>query len=142
VSAITDLVGGIVAGLGKTAIDIRTAISGVSPETAGKLAEIAANLEAQKAAAENSLITGQLEINKVEAANPNLFIAGWRPFIGWCCGAIFAWNYLFRPVASAIWPAAQLPSIDVATMMPVLLGLLGLAAARTVEKTQGTQGNH
>ena len=141
-SALTDLVGGIVSGLGDTAVKLRTAITGVDPATAGKLAQIAAEIEAAKAAAEASLLQGQLEINKVEAASPNLFIAGWRPFIGWCCGGIFAYNYIFRSVAQAIWPAAQLPTIDVATMMPVLLGLLGLAAARTVEKVQGSQGNH
>jgi hypothetical protein len=141
-SAITDLIGGIVSGLGDTAIKIRTAITGKDPAMDAKLAQLALEVEAEKAKAESAMATGQLDINKVEAASPNIFIAGWRPFIGWCCGAIFAWNYLFRPVASAIWPTAQLPSIDIATMMPVLLGLLGLAAARTVEKTQGAQGNH
>lgn len=141
-SAITDLIAGAISGLGKTAIDVRTAITGLDPATAGKLQEIAANAEASRQQYEAELLKAQMDINKQEAASTSVFIAGWRPFIGWCCGAIFAYNYLFRPVAVAIFPGAQLPAIDLATMMPVLLGLLGLGAARTVEKINGAQGNH
>ena len=163
-SVITDIVSGIAGTIGKAAIDIRTAITGVSPETAGKLAEIAANLEAQKAKAETDLLQGQLDVDKVEAASPNVFIAGWRPFIGWVCGAAFALNFVLLPIAqwiiqiigvtvpvtslngSAIPVTTQQPlklfDLDLATMLPVLLGMLGLGGMRTYEKVNKAQGNH
>jgi hypothetical protein len=163
-SVITDIVSGIAGTIGKAAIDIRTAITGVSPETAGKLAEIAANLEAQKERAETELLQGQLEINKVEAASPNIWIAGWRPFIGWVCGAAFVMNFVLLPIAqwiiqiigvtvpittlngSAMPVTTQQPlklfDLDLATILPVLLGLLGLGGMRTYEKVKSAQGNH
>jgi hypothetical protein len=140
-SVITDIITGIAGNVGKAAIDIRTAITGLDPATAGKLQEIAANLEAQKAKADTDLLQGQLDINKVEAASPNLFIAGWRPAVGWVCVSIFAYNYIIRPLLTLI-PGVVLPALDLGEVSPVLMGLLGLGAMRTVEKIKAASGNH
>lgn len=83
-------------------------------------------------------ITGQLEINKSEAQSSSVFVSGWRPFIGWVCGAAFAWNWIGLPVAKVSLGLAgyvmELAPADLSEMMPVLLGMLGLSVMRTVEK--------
>lgn len=91
---------------------------------------------------ELSLILGQLAINKQEAAHKSLFVAGWRPFIGWTCGVAFAYAFVLSPVARTIMAAngidiTDLPVLNVADMMPVLLGMLGLGGLRTYEKFRG-----
>jgi hypothetical protein len=81
---------------------------------------------------------GQTDINVVEAANTNLFVSGWRPFIGWVCGAGFAVQFVIGPLAE--WGSAlyghpvKFPQMDTGTMMPLLLGMLGLGGLRTAEK--------
>lgn len=86
-------------------------------------------------------IAGQLDIDKVEAASSSLFVAGWRPFIGWICGVAFGVQFVVGPLAS--WGSrlyghpVDFPPMDVATMMPLLFGMLGLGAYRTAEKLQG-----
>jgi hypothetical protein len=90
---------------------------------------------------ELAVITGQMEINKNEAANPSVFVSGWRPFIGWVCGSACAWNWIGLPLAKAIAVYHQVPfaltPADLSEMMPVLIGLLGLGGLRTIEKIQG-----
>jgi hypothetical protein len=90
---------------------------------------------------ELAIIAGQLEINKVEAANPSVFVSGWRPFIGWVCGSGFAIQFVIGPMAE--WGSAlygnpvKFPQMDVGTMMPLLIGMLGLSGFRSVEKING-----
>jgi hypothetical protein len=89
---------------------------------------------------ELAAMVGQLEINKVEAANPSVFVSGWRPAIGWVCGAGFAIQFVVGPLAE--WGSAfygtpvKFPAMDTGTMMPLLLGMLGLSGLRTAEKIQ------
>ena len=71
----------------------------------------------------------QMEVNKQEAAHKSLFVAGWRPGMGWVCVLGFAMNYL-------VFPFTDVPPLDVSTMMPVLLGMLGLGGMRTTEKVK------
>jgi len=86
-------------------------------------------------------IVGQMDINKAEAANPHLFVAGWRPFIGWTCGSGFAVQFVIGPLGEWITNIygnpVQFPQMDIGTMMPLLFGMLGLGAYRTAEKIQG-----
>ena len=86
------------------------------------------------------LAKGQLEVNKVEAASKSMFVAGWRPFIGWVCGIGFLANFILIPMANFGLALAEvsitIPMIDTTQMMPVLMGMLGLGAMRTVEKVQ------
>lgn len=88
------------------------------------------------------LAKGQLEINQAEAASGSIFKGGWRPFIGWVCGTAFAYHFILQPiivfgvtVAGVTLP--PLPEFDMATLMPVLMGMLGLGGLRTFEKTKG-----
>ena len=83
----------------------------------------------------------QVEVNKVEAASASLFVSGWRPAIGWVCGAGCAWNWIGLPMASfimaAIGQTVQIYPADLGEMMPLLLGMLGIGTLRTVEKIKG-----
>ena len=97
--------------------------------------------ERAQLAAALQLVQGQLDINRTEAESPSVFVAGWRPAIGWVCGAAFAWNWVGLPVANfaAAWlahPLALAPA-DMSEMMPVLMGMLGLGALRSFEKVKG-----
>ena len=89
------------------------------------------------------LAKGQMEINKTEAAHKSLFVAGWRPAIGWICGLGMASNFLLIPIANFVLAltgsAIVIPLLDTGEMMPVLMGMLGLGAMRTYEKKQGVQ---
>ena len=78
---------------------------------------------------EAQIAQGQLEVNKVEAANANLFVSGWRPFVGWVCGLGLAY--------SVIGPAFSLPVANLETLLTVLFGMLGLGGLRTFEKVKG-----
>lgn len=97
--------------------------------------------EKQELAAAVLVVSGQLEINKAEAANPSAFVSGWRPFIGWVCGAGCAWNWIGLPVTKATLVAfghsLDVNPADLSEMMPLLLGMLGLGGLRTVEKING-----
>ena len=122
----------------------------LDPFTAGlDLARAAVNAmwpdktEQEKAqlAAAVTLVQGQLSINQVEAASPSVFVAGWRPFIGWTCGAACAWNWIGLSVASAAMQLAGHPLVlkplDLSEMWPVLVGMLGIGGLRTIEKVKG-----
>lgn len=89
------------------------------------------------------LAKGQLEVNKVEAAHKNMFVAGWRPAVGWVCVAGMAGNFILIPFANFALALSgsdiAVPLIALSEMMPVLMGMLGLGAMRTVEKTKGVQ---
>jgi hypothetical protein len=102
--------------------------------------QAAARLELLKLQQSGELtqIAGQMEINKAEAANPSVFVSGWRPAIGWICGAGFAVQFVVGPLAE--WGSTlaghpvKFPQMDTGTMMPLLLGMLGLGGLRTAEK--------
>tara|TARA_R100000900_G_scaffold125993_1_gene100563 strand:- start:155 stop:553 length:399 start_codon:yes stop_codon:yes gene_type:complete len=87
------------------------------------------------------LAKGQLEVNKVEAASKSMFVAGWRPAVGWVCVLGMASNFIIIPMANfglaIVESNITIPLIDTSTMMPVLMGMLGLGVMRSVEKVQG-----
>jgi len=82
------------------------------------------------------LAKGQLEVNKVEAAHKNMFVAGWRPAIGWICGFALMYSTILSPILG-IW--FTVPPVDSPLLTTVLMGMLGLGAMRTVEKAKGVQ---
>jgi hypothetical protein len=97
--------------------------------------------ERAQLAAALALVQGQMEINKVEAANPSVFTSGWRPFIGWVCGAALVYQYIIRPavswgVVAAGHPLPPMPGLD-DNLWQLLLGMLGLGGLRTFEKVKG-----
>ncbi len=83
----------------------------------------------------------QADINKQEAAHASIFVAGWRPFIGWVCGTAFAYHYILQPFLVFTLTAAghpvNLPTFDMGALITVLGGMLGLAGMRTFEKNKG-----
>ena len=84
------------------------------------------------------LAKGQLEVNKVEAAHKSLFVSGWRPFIGWTCGLGMFGNFITIPFSNFVLALfgidIVIPLVPLETMMPVLMGMLGLGAMRSYEK--------
>jgi hypothetical protein len=92
---------------------------------------------------------GQIQINIAEAASGSVFVAGWRPAVGWACGSAFAYAFIIQPLIQTLlvvfhshFDPAMLPKLDMSEMMPVLLGMLGLAGLRTYDKAKGTDNGH
>ena len=78
----------------------------------------------------------QIEINKVEAGHRSLFVAGWRPFIGWVCGIGLAFSFLVVPFLVA-YTDMEIADVPTDIMLELVLGMLGLGALRTFEKIKG-----
>lgn len=110
------------------------------PDPATKAAASAELLKMQLNG-ELAIATGQLEVNKAEAASPSVFVAGWRPFIGWACGMGCVWNWLGLPmalfVAECLGRHVNVRAADLSEMMPLLAGMLGIGGLRTIEKIKG-----
>lgn len=84
----------------------------------------------------------QTQINKVEAAHRSVFVAGWRPSIGWVCSAALGYQFIISPLLNyglAVFsPETPIPpKLDMGDLMTLLTGMLGLGGLRTVEKLQG-----
>ena len=79
------------------------------------------------------LAKGQLAVNAVEAAHKSLFVAGWRPFVGWVSGIGLAYNVIISQILG-IW--FEVPTVDPSLLTPVLMGILGMGAMRSYEKTK------
>ena len=125
-SWLSRLLGSGTKGIGSLAIDIREAIKGkeLDPnkklEIAGKLAEV------------------QTKINEAEATHRTVFVAGWRPFIGWVCGLGLLYAVFIEPLLRFVFTVngweIEFPHIDTTITMQVLFGMLGLVGARSYEK--------
>ena len=104
--------------LGEFAKDLREAIKGkeIDPDKMMELVKV------------------QSEINKMEAQHRSIFVAGWRPFIGWICGLALAYNFIIRDLIAWVSPDIMPPAIQMDQLITILLGLLGLGGLRTFEK--------
>lgn len=125
-------------GLGSVADLASTVVNKIWPDKS--------EAERQQLAAALALVQGQMDINKAEAASPNWFVAGARPFIMWSCGFAMVYASIIEPVARFVATvgfhyAGAFPAIDTGLTTQVLLGLLGLAGMRTLEKVKGAEGN-
>ena len=100
--------------------------------------ELKFRLKTFEAQNEQDLRLAQIALNAEEAKHSSMFVAGWRPFLGWVCGLGFCMNFLVAPIGTFLASLAgypiEFPQADVSTMMPVLLGMLGLGGMRTIEK--------
>lgn len=88
------------------------------------------------------VMASQMDINKIEAQNPSLFVSGWRPFIGWVCGVSLTYAAIIEPVSRFLAQVlfkytGVFPVIDTTLTLQILLGLLGLAGMRSWEKKEG-----
>jgi len=83
----------------------------------------------------------QLEVNKSEAAHKSIFVAGWRPFVGWVCGVSLAYHFIVAPLLQFGFALSgmeqELPEFDFSQLSTVLMGMLGLGGLRTFEKMKG-----
>ena len=80
-----------------------------------------------------ALAEGQLEVNKAEAAHKSLFVAGWRPAIGWICGLALMYSTILSPILGIWFPV---PPVDSSLLVTVLMGMLGLGGLLSYEKTK------
>lgn len=101
----------------------------------GDLAELNAHVQ---------LMVGQLEVNKAEAQHKSIFVAGWRPAVGWVCVTILAFNYVGVYLLEYLSTFAENPPalpqrFDMTELWPVLLGMLGIGGMRSYDKKERTQ---
>lgn len=100
-----------------------------------------AELELKMMEAVNQVNLAQIDLNKVEAANSSVFVAGWRPAIGWVCAASLAWTWIIAPLLAWVvgfWhPGIALPVIPVDQQLELVFAMLGLGGLRTFEKLKG-----
>ncbi len=87
----------------------------------------------------NELNKSQIELNKVEAQNSNIFISGWRPFVGWVCGSALAYQFILRDFIIYFMKifgstAEAPPQLDLTQLITILLAMLGMYYTRTYEK--------
>lgn len=120
-------------------------IDRVLPDKAANDAAKAKLLEMQ-VAGDLAVVTGQLDVDKTEAASNSIFVAGWRPFIGWVCGSALGYQYILSPIGqwiSALFghPIAA-PVLDIGQLMTLLLSMLGMGVLRSYDKAQGTGNGH
>jgi hypothetical protein len=119
----------------------KTLLDRFVPDPAAKQA---AEMELVRMAAQGELkqVIAQLEINAREAANPSVWVAGWRPAFGWCGAAGFVYATILQPLLAWVaavkgWPDP--PSLNLDLLWVVITGLLGLGSLRTVEKMKGVE---
>ncbi len=117
-------IGTVLSGIGSLAKDIRQAITGKDPQAEQKLLEL-----------EQAAEKAQTDINLAEAQNPNLFVSGWRPAVGWTCVAALIWDFILSPLLISL--GLKIPGLDTGELIALLGSLLGIGGLRTYEKTQG-----
>ena len=87
-----------------------------------------------------SLNKAQLEVNKVEAAHNNVFVSGWRPFIGWACGVSLAYHFIIEPIIQYTLIVNNIdyntPEFDFSQLSTIVMAMLGMSGLRTYEKTK------
>lgn len=120
--------------IGSLFTGIREAITGEKIEDPNKKAELLNKLQTL----EHELIAGQLKVNEQEAKHNSIFVAGWRPFIGWVGGSALAYNYIVQPFMVTILFAndvkIEAPTLDIGNLILLVTGLLGFGGFRTYEK--------
>lgn len=92
--------------------------------------------------AELAIATGQMDINKIEAASPDFFRGGWRPAVGWVCVTGLGVTFIVRPLLPWLVgltgaEVPPIPSLEIGELTGLLFGMLGLGGLRTVEKMKG-----
>ncbi|MEC9346482.1 MAG: 3TM-type holin [Pseudomonadota bacterium] len=133
-SVISDLVGGTVVGAAEGIAGIIDRFVETDDE------KRAAEIVKAKLMLQPSLV--QAEVNRIEATHRTVFVAGWRPFIGWVCGVALLYNFVLRDLIAWVilntgLTASIPPDLAMDELITILLGMLGLGALRTAEKVTG-----
>ena len=114
-------------------------VAGIIDKVAGHVDKFTLDKE-EKAQLIQEINKAQIEVNKVEAGSSNLFVSGWRPFVGWTCGVALCYHFVLQPflmfVLSSIGNPMELPVFHMETLTTVLMGMLGLGGLRTYEKVK------
>jgi hypothetical protein len=137
------LIGGIVQTVGQIIDNLHT-----SDAEKAQAALEAQKLGIEAAKVEAGLLQGQIEVNKAEAQHASVFVAGWRPAVGWCGVAGLVYQYVIYPLLTWGWAMMQArqwvpvdltppPLLDTEALVVLLMAILGIGAARTVEKVRG-----
>lgn len=132
-------IGSIIESVGKVADDLITSDK----------ERIELELEAQRIAQAGDL--AQIEVNRTEAQHSSVFVAGWRPAIGWIGASAMAYQFLLYPMLLWLWKYLQAiqwipseltppPVLDADQLWVILSGILGIAGMRSFEKTRGVAG--
>ncbi len=134
--------------IGNVFVSIREAITGEKIKDPAEMAKISLQLSQLEHLANE----GQISINKIEAAHESLFVAGWRPYIGWVCGFALAYAFILQPLIEWVVAIADItmnvsdgaggtiavpletPKLNVDTLYQLVLAMLGMATLRTYEK--------
>lgn len=133
-SFLSDLVGGTVTGAAEGIAGIIDRFVETDDE------KRAAEIVKAKLMLQPSLV--QAEVNRIEAAHRTVFVAGWRPFVGWVCGVALLYNFVLRDLLAWLilntgLTATMPPDLAMDELITILLGMLGLGALRTAEKMAG-----
>ena len=98
-------------------------------------------MEAKLLVAATAQAAQQTEINKIEAGHASIFVAGWRPYIGWACGLAITWAFLVAPILSWLLPltgvVVTVPPLQTEFLLELVFAMLGLGGLRTFEKLKG-----
>ena len=109
-------------------------VAGIIDKVADKIDDFTLD-KAEKAELIQEINKAQLEVNKVEAGSTNLFVSGWRPFVGWTCGVALCYHFILQPFLTFLLYAfgyqIVLPTFDMGTLTTILLGMLGLGGMRS-----------
>lgn len=120
--------------IGGVFTSIREAVTGEKIKDPIEIAKI----ELQLKQLEQMANQGQISINQIEAAHKSLFVAGWRPFIGWVCGVSIAYAFIGQPIIEWIVTISGMnitaPKIESGVLFELVLAMLGMAGLRTYEK--------
>ena len=115
-------------------------------QAAYQMAQLQQQTEFKELDAQIATINSQTDTNKAEAVNTSLFVAGWRPFIGWICGTGLGWNYvgisLVKTIGTLVGHPIEISPMDLSEMMPLLIGMLGLGGMRSYEKVNGVNSGN
>lgn len=134
-----------VIGIGKSLISRIWPDPIAQAEQMHKLAELEQRGDLAELQAHVQTMVGQLEINKAEAQHKSVFVAGWRPFIGWCGGVALAYQFCVYPLLTwgwAIWGPEGInppPVMDTGALFSMVTGMLGIGAMRSHDKAKGVQ---
>jgi hypothetical protein len=114
-------------------------VAGIIDKVADKIDEFTLD-KAEKAQLIQEINKAQIEVNKVEANSNSLFVAGWRPFVGWTCGVALCYHFVLQPFLAFLLYSfghqIALPTFDMGTLTTILMGMLGLGGLRSYEKVK------
>lgn len=136
--------------IGKTVINKIWPDPVAQAEELRKLEELKQTGDLAQLNAHVQLMLGQLKVNEAEAQHKSVFVAGWRPFIGWVGGLALAWQFVIYPMMIWVWKIAEVkgvvpsgivppPVLDTSALYTIITGMLGIGAMRSFDKSKGTQ---